>query len=75
MRLDLKLIPQHSPAPRGVLGAVYLFVFVPINRKAGSLDAPLEKSWRQLAAALGQTNALQLDFISLTNQLEVTGPR
>jgi hypothetical protein len=55
-----------------VLGAVYLFVFVPLNRKAASLDAPLEKSWRQLAAALGQTNALQLDFVNLTNQLKVT---
>lgn len=54
------------------LGAVYLFVFVPIDRKAGNLDAPLEKSWRQLAAALGQTNALKLDFVSITNQFNAT---
>ena len=56
----------------GVLAAVYLFVFVPLNRKAGSLTAPLEKSWRQLAGVLGQTNALKLDFVSLTNQLQTT---
>lgn len=73
MRLDLETRYRSIlPLLAGVLGAVYLFVFVPINRKAGSLDAPLEKSWHQLAAALGQTNALQLDFMSVTNQLEVT---
>ena len=33
------------------------------------LDAPLEKAWRKLAAALGQTNVLKLDFGSLTNRI------
>jgi len=56
------------PLFAGVLGAVYLFVFLPIDRTARSLDAPLERSWRLLASALGQTNALKLDFVSLTNQ-------
>lgn len=54
------------------LGAVYLFVFVPLNRKADGLDAPLEQSWRKLAAAVGQTNTLKLDFVSLSNQLSET---
>jgi hypothetical protein len=60
------------PLLAGVLGAVYLFGFVPVDRKAASLAAPLEQSWRRLAATLGQTNALKLDFVSLTNQLGVT---
>jgi len=73
MRLDLETRYRSIlPLLAGVLGAVYLFVFMPIDRKAGSLDAPLEKSWRQLAAALGQTNAVKLDFVSLTNQLKET---
>lgn len=60
------------PLLAGVLGAVYLFGFVPIDRKATSLAAPLEQSWRRLATALGQTNALKLDFVSITNQLAAT---
>ena len=60
------------PLLAGGLGAVYLFVFVPIDRKARSLDAPLEQSWHKLAVALGQTNALKLDFVSLTNQFKET---
>lgn len=73
MRLDPETRYRSIlPLLAGVLGAVYLFVFVPIDRKAGSLDAPLAQSWRRLAAALGQTNALKLDFVSLTNQLNET---
>jgi len=60
------------PLLAGVLGAVYLFGFIPVDRRARSLDAPLEQSWRQLTAALNQTNAVELDFVSLTNQLEET---
>jgi hypothetical protein len=60
------------PLLAGVLGAVYLFGFVPIDRKADSLAAPLEQAWRRLAAGLGKTNALELDFESLTNQLQAT---
>ncbi len=60
------------PLLAGALVAGYLFVFLPLDRKAGSLDVPLEKSWRRLAAALGPTNALKLDFVSLTNQFNET---
>jgi hypothetical protein len=55
-----------------VLVAVYLFGFLPISRRARNLDAPLEQSWRLLAAALGQTNAMALDFVGLTNQFNET---
>jgi len=51
------------------LAAVYLLVFAPLNRQAKSLDAPLEQAWRKLAAALGPTNAIRLDFVAITNQL------
>lgn len=54
------------------LTVVYLFVFAPLNRQAKSLDAPLEQAWRKLAATLGQTNALRLDFVAITNQLAET---
>jgi len=60
------------PLLAGVLGAVYLFGFLPMDRRDRNLDAPLEQSWRQLAAALGQSNALALDFVSLTNQFKET---
>jgi hypothetical protein len=73
MRLDPETRYRSIlPLLAGVLGAVYLFVFMPLGRKAESLDAPLEQSWRKLAAALGQTNALKLDFVSLTNQFNET---
>lgn len=73
MRLDPETRYRSIlPLLAGLLGAVYLFGFVPINRKAGSLAAPLDQSWRRLAAALGQTNALKLDFESITNQLKTT---
>jgi hypothetical protein len=54
------------------LVASYLFGFLPLARKAESLDAPLQKKWRQLAATLGPTNALKLDFVSVTNQIAET---
>jgi hypothetical protein len=54
------------------LAAGYLFVFAPLNRKAEDLDKPLAKGWRKLAASLGQTNATQLDFVAITNQLVET---
>jgi len=73
MRLDPET-RQRSILPllAVVMAAVYLFGFLPIDRKARNLDEPLEQSWRRLAAALGQTNALTLDFVSITNQLEAT---
>ena len=73
MRLDAETRRRSVlPLLAGVLGAVYLFGFVPIDRKAKSLAAPLEQSWRRLAAQLGKTNALELDFLALTNQLQAT---
>lgn len=53
-----------------VLG--YLFVFTPLSHKAERFDRPLEESWRELAGILGQTNATQLDFVAITNQLAET---
>lgn len=55
-----------------VLGAGYLFVLLPLSRRADKLSEPLDKSWRKLAAALGQTNDLSIDFVGITNQLEAT---
>ena len=73
MRLDPETRRRSIlPLLAAALGAVYLFVFVPLDRKAGSLDAPLDEAWRQLATSLGRTNAFRLDFVSLTNQLAET---
>jgi hypothetical protein len=73
MRLDPETRRRSIlPLLAGALAALYLFVFVPLDRRAASFDAPLEKSWRQLAVALGKTNAVHLDFVSLTNQINET---
>lgn len=52
-----------------VLAAGYALVLLPLNRRAAALDAPLQQSWRKLTLALGQTNAVRLDFTAITNQL------
>ena len=50
MRLDPETRYRSIlPLLAGVLGAVYLFVFVPLDRQARSLDAPLEKELAALA--------------------------
>jgi hypothetical protein len=54
------------------LAAYYLLVFVPLGRRAASLDGPLQSDWRKLAASLDLTNATALDFLHITNQLEET---
>jgi hypothetical protein len=54
------------------LAAYYVFVFMPLSRKAHHLDAPLEKEWRMLSASLDQTNSLTIDFLHITNQLAET---
>lgn len=73
MRLDPEIRRRSIlPLLAGGLALVYLFGLVPLNRKAGSLDEPLEKSWRRLATALGPTNVVKLDFVSLTNQFNET---
>jgi hypothetical protein len=54
------------------LAAYYLLVFVPLDRRANSLDEPLGKDWAKLAASVEQTNATALDFLYITNQLKET---
>src|SRR5262249_14950297 len=54
------------------LAAYYVFVFMPLSRKANNLDVPLEKEWRTLSASLEQTNSLTIDFLHVTNQLAET---
>ena len=69
MRFDPEIRRRSIlPLLAGALGVAYLFGFLPLERKAESLDAQLEKPWRRLAAALGPTNVLKLDFVSITNQ-------
>jgi hypothetical protein len=54
------------------LAAYYLFVILPLARKAESLDGPLEKARQNLSASLDQTNASAIDFLTITNQLSET---
>ena len=64
-----------DPAPPYVaLAAYYLFVFLPLGRRAESLDAPLQKAWEKLSTSLdvGQTNATAVDFLRITNQINET---
>ena len=73
MRLDPETRRRSIlPILVGMLVVVYLFVFVPLDRRASSLDAPLNESWKQLAITLGRTNAFLLDFVSVTNQIAET---
>lgn len=60
------------PLAVAALAAYYLLIFVPLQRRAASLDEPLQKDWARLAASLGQTNATALDFLHITNQLDET---
>ncbi len=54
------------------LTAYYIFVFMPLSRKAHNLDVPLEREWRTLSASLDQTNSATVDFLHITNQLAET---
>lgn len=54
------------------LAASYLFVLLPLSRRADQLNEPLKKAWLQLSTALGQTNNVSLDFVGLTNQIDAT---
>jgi hypothetical protein len=64
----LTLLPLSALA----LGAYYLFFYVPLDRRARSLEGPLQTAWNKLAESLDQTNALALDFAHVTNQLSET---
>src|SRR5436309_6069054 len=67
-------IKRRCALPLALLGlaAYYAFAFVPLTRKAESLDAPLQKAWLKLAASLEQPNAAGLDFSQISNQLNET---
>jgi hypothetical protein len=52
--------------------AYFLVFYLPLARRAASLDDPLQKAWRKLAGSIDQTNATTLDFLRLTNQLNDT---
>lgn len=54
------------------LAAGYLFVLLPLSQRVDQLNEPLNKAWRNLSAALGQTNNLSIDFVGLTNQIDAT---
>lgn len=55
-----------------VLACGYLFVLLPVGRRADKLNEPLDKTWKKLSAALNQTNNLSIDFVGITNHLEAT---
>jgi hypothetical protein len=50
----------------------YVFGFLPLARRAASLDTPLQQGWQKLSAALDQTNAASIDFRQITNALNET---
>jgi hypothetical protein len=50
----------------------YFLVFLPLQRRAQSLDEPLRDNWEALCASLGRTNATALDFHFISNQLSAT---
>jgi len=50
----------------------YLLFYLPLARRAASLDEPLQNAWQKLAASVDQTNSMTLDFLHLTNQLNET---
>jgi hypothetical protein len=57
----------------GILLAIYyVVVYQPLANKARDLNAPLDQSWKKLANSVGRTNATQLDFVLITNQLAET---
>jgi hypothetical protein len=74
MRLLLHEYRRLLIVPVTALGLVfyYLFVYVPLGRRAAELDAPLQKAWKALAVSLERTNATAIDFLNITNQLNET---
>jgi len=69
-----KELKRRSILPLAAAAVVlyYLLVFVPLSRRAKSIDEPLQKGWTKLAASLDQTNTNALDFNQITNQLNET---
>jgi hypothetical protein len=62
------------PAVGLALAAYYFLVFLPLGRRAESLDTPLQKAWEKLSTSIepGQTNAPAIDFLRITNQINDT---
>ena len=54
------------------LTAGYLFLLLPLGRRADKLKDPLDKAWLKLSTSLGQTNNPTIDFVGITNQLDAT---
>jgi hypothetical protein len=52
--------------------AYFLLFYLPLSRRAKSLEEPLQTAWRKLIVSLDQTNATSIDFLQLTNQLSET---
>ncbi len=65
-------IRKVLPVVALTLAALTFFLYLPLNRRAASLDAPLKHEWNRLAAYLGSSNAVSLDFTRLTNNLQET---
>lgn len=74
MRLLLQEYRRRTMVPllTLALAAYYLLIYVPLGRRAAELDQPLQKAWRSLAGSLGATNAIAIDFLQITNQLDET---
>ncbi len=74
MRLLLQEYRRRTLAPLAAtaLAVYFSLVLVPLNKRDHALEAPLAKAWRQLATSLEKTNALSIDFLLLTNQLQET---
>ena len=64
---------QAIAGPRGGcwLAAIFL-AYLPLERKARNLDAPIQQAWKHLAISLGQSNTLSINFTQLTNNLQQT---
>jgi hypothetical protein len=71
---SLQAYKRRAILPLTVLAltAYFSLVFLPLQRRAESLDTPLRKAWQQLSAALEQTNIVMINFGVLTNQLRDT---
>lgn len=58
------------PFAGAALAVYYILVFVPLEKRDRELEAPLGRAWRQLTISLERTNAVSVDFLRLTNQLQ-----
>ncbi len=74
MKLPFREYQRRGLIPlAGVILAVcYLFVLLPLARRADSLEEPLQKAKLKLLTSLDQTNATTIDFLHITNQLSET---